>query len=306
MNLKDSRERTTTPPTTTTRRSRISTRPRRIPHLTLLLAFGSIFVAIVLANPIAAVSTAGHGLARPTGAAPPAVINTAPNAYGVVRTPPYRSADSKTFEAGRTGGCGGNFNFTSRPNASKLTGTVHFGEHAGVSTYKCKPSFKNMASVEMYGGLLGPAFRPSSSGNRTISFAWHLSAAATSWTWGANASVELLGNLYDNSSHAWVLNGSVVTILGGIRCGVICSAFGAFSYPSSSLTASMNATSWVNFSAPVSANHTYQFYTVVAGYASIFACHTARGGYLVCGGGGIDLDLFSSGHGASILSMRAF
>lgn len=61
MNLKDSSERATTPPTTSLRRSRSTIRPRRIPHLTLLLPLGSILVALVLANPIAAVSTALYG-----------------------------------------------------------------------------------------------------------------------------------------------------------------------------------------------------------------------------------------------------
>jgi hypothetical protein len=153
--------------------------------------------------------------------------------------------------------------YTSTPTAYPNRGAITLGATAGlaVGNRHCKV----IDSVTTHQGFQGPNFTALSNQTDTISIKWVMSGSASITMQGsgrirsAHLSVVLEGNLFDNTTHKWVLGGSspvspTATVLNQTN--------------RTNSTANWNVTltddvTWVNFSAAVNGGNQYLLFTAL-------------------------------------------
>ncbi|HZY69562.1 MAG TPA: hypothetical protein VFF67_01095 [Thermoplasmata archaeon] len=155
-------------------------------------------------------------------------------------------------------------------------------------------------------GIQGPGFHIGISGPRNVSLLWQLRAgiSRTNGHFGGpflNAYIALDGNIYDVTNGSWLLPHSNYRV----ACSIAMYAYGFTCLGVAQRSNPINISTWLNFSANLSAGHNYQFYAFVSSDVILHYCiKRFSGAGNVCSPGTANLDLGSSGNGAVLLSMR--
>ena len=180
------------------------------------------------------------------------------------------------------------------PRAHASTGVVRVASFVGANTgtgYHCKPTITTLSS------FLGAPFKASSSGAHRVVYTWQI-------TWNASgcdgqrgpgrASILLFGNVYDSTTAAWVLNGSVAKTLYRSPSGPL---VGCWSKSGTSQNVS------ISFTGNLTAGHNFLLYTGLNTSTSASAgAHCLK--VPTCLGSYSEIDIGTLGYGAQLISMK--